>query len=415
MSFCSKGAIFYFLLICLFPAIGFSSDQPFEPFTGKVSRNKVRLRLTPDLEGKVVNEVQKDQLLIVVGESEDFYMIQPLENMKAYIFRTFVLGGVVEGSRVNVRLEPTLDSPIIAQLNSGDKVEGDVCQENNKWLVIKPPASVALYVFKDYVHKVGDIYYMSLVEERRKEINHLLNSAYLMSQEEMQKPFQEIDLDLIVSIIQEITTRYGDFPEHTKRAHDLMTLIQDHYLQQKSDYLEFKSKENSELWKEKNAQLLAEVELQRKRLQELEKQLLEEKAKEQHVAMDKPSETIQMPPPSTLQENLLTWMNVEQQLFKEWHEQNLEATLEDYYKFQIAQSKELSGILKAYDRVVKNKPGDFLIVNPVTQTPLAFLYSTSVDLEANLGKHVTVYGSPRPDNHFAFPAYYVHQLEPAIN
>lgn len=407
MSFCFKNIIFF---ICFF-ATSIFADQPFEPFTGKISRNKVRLRLSPDLEGKVVHEVQKDHLLIVVGETDDFYAVAPPDHMKAYVFRTFVLEGVVEGSRVNVRLEPNLDSPIIAQLNSGDKVEGVVCQEKNKWLEIKPPASVVLYVFKDYLYKVGDIHYLSQVEERRKEINHLLNTAYLMSQEEMQKPFEEIDLDLIVTITQEITTQYGDFPDHTKRARDLMTLVQDHYLQQKSDYLEFKSKENSELWKEKNSQILAEMESQRKRLQELEKQLIEGKSIEQPIAMEKPADTLQIQVnASPLQENMFAWITIEQQLFKEWQEQHEEIGMEEYYKEQKSGSRELTGILKPYDRIVKNKPGDFLIVNPVTQTPIAFLYSTSVDLQEKLGKEVTVQASPRPDNHFAYPAYYVHQI-----
>ncbi len=394
-------------LLCLTAtAFSFSAIQPLEPYTGKVSRNKVRMRLSPDLEGKVVQEVQKDDLLIVVGETEEFYAVLPPDTMRAYIFRTFVLEGVVEGSRVNVRLEPNLDSPIIAQLNSGDKIEGEVFQENNKWLEIKPPRTFALYVFKDYINKVGDIHYLSHVEERRKEINQLINTAYLMSQEEMQKPFEEIELDTIVSIIQEITTQYEDFPDHTKRARDLLTLIQDHYLQQKADYLEFKSKENSEVWKEKNAQLLAEMETQRKRLQELEKQLQEEKAKVQPIA------AVEKPPAiSPSPENSLVWQQIEQQLFHEWQERNEPLAIDEYYQKEKSQSKELKGILKPYDRIVKNKPGDFLLINPVTQTPIAFLYSTNVDLQTKLGEEVTVYASPRPDHHFAFPAYFVHQME----
>lgn len=393
----------------LVPLCCFANPDRIEPFTGKVVRNKVRMRLTPDLEGKVIKEVQKDELLIVVGESEDFYAVQPPDSMRAYIFRTFVLEGIVEGTRVNVRLEPTLDSPIIAQLNSGDKIEGEVFEENNKWLEIKPPASVVLYVFKDYINKVGDIHYLSHVEERRKEINHLINTAYLLSQEEMQKPFEEIELDTIVSIIQEITTQYGDFPDHTKRARDLLTLIQDHYLQQKADYLEFKSKENAEVWKQKNGELLAEMEKQRKRLQELEKQLQDEKAKVIHPVVVETSSPL--PTPAS-PENRLAWVTIEQELFKEWQVlSGAQSTLEDYYQKEQLHPKELKGILKPYDRIVKNKPGDFLLVNPVTQTPIAFLYSTQVDLQGKIGEEITVQASPRPDHHFAFPAYFVHQME----
>jgi hypothetical protein len=393
-----------FFFVCVWATVlCYSAD--FEPYTGKISRSKVRLRLSPDLDGKVVQEAEKDDLLIVVGENEDFFAVLPPSKMKAYIFRTFVLEGVVEGTRVNVRLEPHLDSPIIAQLNSGDRIEGEVCAENNKWLEIQPPPSVNLFVYKDYITKVGDIHYLAHMEERRKEINHLLNSAYLMSQEEMQKSFQDIDLDSIVSIIQAISTQYEDFPDHTKRARDLLTLIQDHYLQQKADYLEFKSQENSKDWKDKNALLLVEMETQRSRLQELEIQLIEKNNKGIPMALEKSSENL----PSS--EGTSSWAHIEQQLFKEWQEIHKAMCIEDFYQWEKTHAKELTGILKPYDRNVKNKPGDYLLIHPLTHLPIAFLYSTAVDLQGKLGKVVTVTASPRSDNYFAFPAYYVHQLD----
>ncbi|MGZ3733102.1 MAG: SH3 domain-containing protein, partial [Parachlamydiaceae bacterium] len=98
--------------------------QSIEPFTGKITRNKVRMRLQPSLDALILRELSKDDLLSVVGESNEFYAILPPKDTKAYIFRTYVLDDIVEGSRVNVRLEPAIEAPVIAQLNSGDKVEG---------------------------------------------------------------------------------------------------------------------------------------------------------------------------------------------------------------------------------------------------------------------------------------------------
>jgi hypothetical protein len=39
--------------------------------------------------------------------------------------------------------------------------------------------------------------------------------------------------------------------------------------------------------------------------------------------------------------------------------------------------------------------------------PIAYLYSTQVDLQGKVGQAVTLQAAPRPNHHFAFPAYFV--------
>ena len=131
-------------------------EKPFTAFTGKVVKNKVRLRLQPSLDSPIIKELPQGEMFIVVGESEDFFAIQPPSGTKAYIFRTYVLDNVVEVNKVNVRLEPNLDSPTIAQLNIGDKIEGTISTQNNKWLEIVPPTTARFFIAKDYVEKIGD-------------------------------------------------------------------------------------------------------------------------------------------------------------------------------------------------------------------------------------------------------------------
>src|SRR6185436_8172560 len=106
-------------------------ERPFSPFTGKVKGKKVRLRANADLESRVVKELNRSDLLVVTGEKGDFYSVEPPPGSKAYVFRSFVLDGVVEGNRVNVRLEPSLDAPVIAHLNSGDPIKGVLSALNN--------------------------------------------------------------------------------------------------------------------------------------------------------------------------------------------------------------------------------------------------------------------------------------------
>ncbi|HEX4838930.1 MAG TPA: hypothetical protein VFU89_00630, partial [Rhabdochlamydiaceae bacterium] len=130
-------------------------EQPFSPFTGKIKRQKVRLRASADLESPIVRELHKGEMLVVNGKKGDFYAVDPPAGTKAYVFRSFVLDGVVEGNRVNVRFAPSLDAPVIGHLNSGDRIQGQISSLNNKWYEITPPPGTRFYVAKEFVESIG--------------------------------------------------------------------------------------------------------------------------------------------------------------------------------------------------------------------------------------------------------------------
>jgi len=62
-----------------------------------------------------------------------------------------------------------------------------------------------------------------------------------------------------------------------------------------------------------------------------------------------------------------------------------------------------------YETNVKNRPGDYILYG--SHAPLAYLYSTQVPLDQYEGQIVTLLASPRPNNHFAFPAYFILAVE----
>ncbi|AHK63307.1 hypothetical protein M832_04420 [Chlamydia avium 10DC88] len=69
----------------------------------------------------------------------------------------------------------------------------------------------------------------------------------------------------------------------------------------------------------------------------------------------------------------------------------------------------LIGEIDIYPHVVKNNPGDYLLKDK--ENTLAFVYATKIDLEKWIGKRVSIECLPRPNNHFAFPAYYVISIK----
>lgn len=385
-----------------------NSDQasPFTSFTGKVTKNKVRMRLQPNLDSPILRELNRGELLVVVGEAEDFYSVEPLADTKAYVFRTFILDNIVEGNHVNVRLEPDLDSPIIAQLNSGDRIEGTISPINSKWLEITPPDTTRFYVSKEFVEKVGDVSMMAVIQRRKNEVERLYQSSYLMSQNELKKPFEQIDLKEVTNNLNKIIQGYSDFPEQGEKAKFLLATIQENYLQQKIKYLEAKSHSSEEL-QAKTSQLTADLQAKQERLQQLETKLSTQ------LPTLANSITLTKQENPQINEKMAAWLTIENALFETWKKENGdEQTQDHFYQDQAQDAVILSGVIEPYNRMVKNKPGDFVLVSKVTHLPMAYLYSTKVNLYDKIGQEVVIQAISRPNYHFAFPAYFVLSINP---
>ena len=211
-----------------------SAQTPFTPFTGKVTRDKVRMRSQPGLDAPIVKELNKGDLLVILGESDDFYAVQPPTGTKAYIFRTFVLDNTIEGNHVNVRMEPNVDAPIIAQLNSGEHVQGAVSQQNSKWLEILPPSSTRFFVSKDYINNIGDQSLLGTLERRRQEADQLMGAAIAIGQKELQKPFDQINLDIPIQNFNKVIKDYADFPEKPIGQTPCWLILKQHICKRKS-------------------------------------------------------------------------------------------------------------------------------------------------------------------------------------
>lgn len=375
-------------------------SKPFVAFTGKLTKGKVRMRLQPNLDGIVIKELSKDDLVVVLGESDDFFAVQPPQDTKGYIFRTFVLDNVVEGNKVNVRLEPNTDAPVIAQLNQGDRVQGMVSPINSKWLEVAPPSSSRFYVAKEFIERVGDPSMMATIAKRREEVNRLLNTAYAKSQEEMQKPYEEIQFDAVTGLYQKVINQYAEFTDQVGRAKELLTALQDAYLKKKVAYLETKNQQLSAQQKEAAKQAAANAQKQAQQQQVAATQPTQQQAQTPYTTTVPAYEVAPGP-------KVNNWMPIEQTLFATWVNENGQVEMEDYYQQQKDNAVILKGIVEPNNTTVKNRPGDYLLLNPNTQLPIAYLYSTQVDLHAKVGQNVTLQAAPRPNHHFAFPAYFV--------
>ncbi|MCI5053062.1 MAG: SH3 domain-containing protein [Simkaniaceae bacterium] len=350
----------------------------FKPFTGKVLGNNVRMRANADIESPIVRELGKNDLVVVVDELNDFYGVEPIGEVKAFIFRSFVLDGKVEGNRVNVRLAPSLESPVIGHLNTGDIVDGDVSPENNKWLEIVPPASTKFYVAKEFVDYVAGPEYKAIQDKKLSDVKHLIKSAKLLVESEMQKPFEEIDYQRIAKAYHTISDDYTEFPKFVEEAKNSLTAVHETYLQKKLAYLESKAGSMERAVAKKPAMMVTPKEVK-------------------EAVTQSPTDRMKI------------WEPVEESLYLIWAKRHNAKSMNDYYNEQQVKSEVLTGILESYKEPVKMKPGDYILRE--NGLPVAYLYSTHVDLSKLVDKEVNLIVSQRPNNSFAFPSYYVLGVE----
>ncbi len=352
-----------------------SVPQPsIQPFTGKITRNKVRLRLQPSLESAILRELDRGDFVLVTGEDNEFYAIKAPEDSKAYVFRTFVLDNTVEGEHVNVRLLPDKESPVIAQLNSGSRIDGKVSPLNSKWLEIQPPESVKFYVCKDYVENLGPPELITSLQSRRNTAKELLDVAQKNSQVELEKPFEEMRIEPILASLHKLISDDAEFTDQAAQAKELLKSIQDIYLQKKLAYLESKSSSTN------------------------------------YIAPS-PSKQEQFKPQEPINGKAASWLPAEQALYQMWSSEHDDASIEEFYEKQKQSALILTGIIEPFVRYMRNKPGDYLLISKKNRMPVAYLYSTKVDLAAKTGQEVTLIAVPRPNNNFAHPAYFVLSME----
>lgn len=348
-----------------------STGSSYKAFTGKVVGNHVRMRTSPDLDSHIVLELPKDEYIVVSGEKGEFYAVEPPADLKAYIFRGFVIDDVVEGDRVNIRLSPDREAPIIGHYSTGTNIDGKICDGNTKWLEIDAPANTQFFIAKEYVEYAGKPE-MKIVHDKRKQaVKELFDATHLLTQTEIRKPFHEIDADRITHSFQTIINDYADFTAYTARATKSLAQFQEDYLHRKIAYLEAKASKMGT-----------------------------GHMKEEVYAISNKSDEFVSPT-----DRMKVWEPLEEALYLSWSAMHHAKTMDDFYQDQKLKAHTVSGILEPYKSPVKHKPGDFILKE--RDVPVAYVYSTHINLEDFVGKRVTLVVTSRDNNNFAFPAFYV--------
>ena len=369
------------ITISFFSTAIYAADQTAQKsknFTGKITGNKVRMRSSPDLDGDIVKQLNKNDLVLVTNDMGDFWAVKPPSNIKAYVSRKFVLDNIIEGERVNVRLKPSLDSKIVLQLKNKQRVDGSIYEQDPKWFEISLPQEAEFFIAKEYVTYAGNTEYYAIMQERVDEVEKLLNSAYFITQAECKKPYDEMNPEDAINQFDQIIKNYSDFPQHVQQAKEGLALLQDNYLQKKIAYLESKSEA---------ASISAQPAI----------------VADKEVAQTKTTAS------QNVTDKMKFWKSVEDSLYSAWTTFHPDKKVKDFYKEQEINSYTIAGVLESYSQTIKNKPGDFIVKSD--DNSKAYLYSTKLNLDEYVGKKVKLKVSPRPNNNFAYPAFFVNSVE----
>lgn len=356
------------------------TQKPFQSFTGKILGNKVRLRTQSDLEGHIVRLLNKNDLLLIVGEVGDFWAVEPPRDIHAFVFRSYVLDNIVEANRVNIRLEPHIDAPVIGQLEKGEKIEGEICSTHHKWLQINPPNRIHFYISKEFIEKAGSPEYLTKMIRRKAEVDHLLQCAYFSAEAESKKLYSDMNPQEAFAQFESIILDYKDFPDHVDQAKSTVAALQENYLNKKIAYLEAKA-------------------------EGLDPDFTKSKSQEVSPFKIDPNLWGKRNLTDSLNLKMKFWEPIEDSLYLSWSAFHTNKKMNDFYEEQKVNAITLSGVVESYNATVKNKPGDFILRSK--DMNIAYLYSTQVNLDDMIGKRVTLLLTPRPNHHFAFPAYYV--------
>lgn len=353
------------------PLISLSTQQEsFEPFTGKVTGRKVRLRLNPSLESDVVAEMQAGELLSIIGEKEDFWVVSPQKDFKVYVSRKYVLDNLIEGNRVNIRLEPSIDAPSAGFFHHGYAVTNpSISSKDQKWFEIDCPPQVQFYVAKQYIEYIGGPEVKEQFDLRVATAEQKLASANLLAKADLHKNVDEIDFTKRVDAYNELIHEYKDIAAVSEQAKEALVDFQEKYLHKKIQYLEAMQTQDT----------FSDTE--------------DGRADADNTVCINQTDKMKM------------WEHVEEALFLTWTNMNYNKNMQDYYQEQQITADVISGIVEAYNSAVKNKPGDFILRDK--DIPVAYVYSTIVNLQDLVGKRVSLVATPRPNNNFAFPSYFV--------
>lgn len=203
---------FLFSLFCLsllFPITPSFSEGEL-PFVGRVTGNRVNVRVGSNANTAVVTQLNKGKLVLVLEEDDAFFFIEPPEGTTFWIYSRLVRDGWPKSDDVNVRSGPGTHYPIVCQVDKNTSL--DIVEEKEKWIRIRPPQGSTAKINKDYVvyFSTPENYAAKLEEEKISQEQFKEIEAF--RRVELNKSMMEINFDLLLGKYQNLLDQFPGSP-----------------------------------------------------------------------------------------------------------------------------------------------------------------------------------------------------------
>lgn len=154
------------LNLCFLPSSFAAEAKNSESFTGIIIADSVNIRSGPSENFEILRKMNKDNIVLVIGQEQEWYKIKLPRQSKAYIHKKFLSPAkknekfaFVIANNVNIRSDKGTQFNIIGQLNKKDKVE--IMAKEGQWYRIFSFKGCFAWVNEKYVENYGkpELYY----------------------------------------------------------------------------------------------------------------------------------------------------------------------------------------------------------------------------------------------------------------
>ena len=137
------------ILILLFAAVAIVHAQTNEVLKIRVTGDRVSLRAKPDINGDLLERAMRGEEMVCIEKTNGWVAVQAPDSLDFWVAGEFVVNGVIQPEKLNVRSGPSLNYSVVAVLSKGDTVS--LRGEFNDWLKIAPPPGSRVWISADFV------------------------------------------------------------------------------------------------------------------------------------------------------------------------------------------------------------------------------------------------------------------------
>ena len=186
------------------------------PFTGVVNGHDANARAGANLNYEIVTQLQKGDLVLVVGKWMQWLKIRSPEGTILWASAEYIQDGKVIANKLNVRSGANLKYNVICQLSREDEVEVVKTSEDGKWAGITPPEQAYLCIHEDLIDRKGGSDLYNAHSRRKAEVENKLSRVELKRELNMKKKPEEVPFEDLISEYEAIAKGYPEFEEELK-------------------------------------------------------------------------------------------------------------------------------------------------------------------------------------------------------